>query len=191
LETTATPVFDFIVFIHCIWFFDKPSVLMDILVQSRVHASGVLIGEYGMSISSLAGLPHLLAGQYNHALEVLLPDRPMWNIRSALSPAQISATVLQEGWNLTAEQMISSGSGQIEGWREVTMVLRSKVFSKDLEDAQLDEQVRTLLRAMKQAVALSVERLDEGLKGVRNMDVWVARFDNKKKDKTGSGSVIA
>ena len=164
METTATPAFDFIVFIHCIWFFDKPSVLLNMLVQSRVHVRGVLIGEYGLSISTLAGLPHLLAAQYNHALEALLPDRPMWNIRSALSPAQISTAVRQVGWDLTTEQMISSGSGQIEGWREVTMVLRSKAFNKDSEDAQLDEQARTLLTGMKQAVALSVERLEGGSK---------------------------
>jgi hypothetical protein len=60
------------------------------------------------------------------------------------------------------------------------MVVASEYFKSDLEAVQVNEGVRQMLYAMRDAVTASVARLDRGVDAVRAMDVWLARFELSK-----------
>lgn len=172
----ATRAFDFIVFGHSIWFFPTPVILPVMLAKARRYARSVLVAEFSYSTKSPLAFPHILAAQYNNTLESTI-QRGIWNIRCALTPPQICRLVEQAGWVKKEEQIVTQSAVLRDAWREVYMILRSKVFRRELDEAKISMGLKTVLSGMRDAVAASVQSLEGGLDAVRNMDVWVARFD--------------
>lgn len=175
----GSPRFDFVVFGHCVWFFEKPHILLELLTQLQPWVRTVLIAEFSFSTSSLAAFPHVLAAQYNSTVEALLDDREVWNIRCPLTPAQMTQAAARAGFTLVSQETISPDSHNREGSREVRMLLRAREFDEERNRvAKLyGAKVGTMLNGLKDAIAASVENLQGGVNAVRNMDVWVARFD--------------
>ncbi|KAK8110389.1 SAM-dependent methyltransferase-like protein [Apiospora kogelbergensis] len=175
--------FDFIIFGYCIWFFAHPELLGKMLEKAHRHAKAVLIVEYSLSASIPAQVPHLLTALTDNALESFRGEESDRNIRCALSPAQIAASAAQAGWALLKEETITPGEKQVEGRREVRMVVQPRLFRRDLDDvvSRVDTKVGTMLHAMVKAVEASTKLLEGGVDAVRNMDVWVARFEKPSK----------
>lgn len=140
----------------------------------------VLIAEFSFSTSIPAAFPHVLAAQYNSTVEALLVDREEWNIRSPLTPSQMTQAGERAGFRLASHKTMTPSEKNREGSREVRMLLKAKEFE---DERQLVEQrhgprIALMLNGLKDAVAESVERLGGGgIEAVRNMDVWLARFD--------------
>ncbi|KAL6786332.1 putative MFS multidrug transporter [Trichoderma sp. SZMC 28012] len=140
----------------------------------------VLIAEFSFSTSIPAAFPHVLAAQYNSTVEALLGDREEWNIRSPLTPSQMTQAGERAGFRLASHKTMTPSEKNREGSREVRMLLKAKEFE---DERQLVEQrhgprIALMLNGLKDAIAESVERLgDGGIEGLRNMDVWLAKFD--------------
>ncbi|POR31343.1 Uncharacterized protein TPAR_08441 [Tolypocladium paradoxum] len=183
--TTTTKSFDFIVFCHCIWYFSHPSFLPIMLAKARPRAATVLIAEYSLSTSLPSAVPHVLAALAANAVESFRGEDSKRNIRSALTPPQMVSAAEGAGWVLAKEHMVTPGERQLDAFREVRMILNSKLFRTDMESVQVDDKIKTMLRGMTYAVRVSVGRLEGGLNSVRNMDVWAARFEAKEGSLTG------
>jgi len=174
--------FNFIVFGHSIWFFSHPTILPRILEAARSRVTtAVLIGEYGLTSSIPSGIPHVLTALTYNTLETFRDDTSLRNIRCGLTPQQITRVVEDAGWVLGKEEFITPGRKQVDGWREVKMLLHTRWFKDDLEAVatKVDEKTKSLLYGLVDAVTTSVARLEGGLEDVRNMDVWIARFNIK------------
>ncbi|KAL6808389.1 putative MFS multidrug transporter [Trichoderma camerunense] len=143
-------------------------------------ARSVLIAEFSFSTSIPAAFPHVLAAQYNSTVEALLGDREEWNIRSPLTPSQMTQAGERAGFRLDSHKTMTPGEKNREGSLEVRMLLKAKEFE---DERQLVEQrhgprIALMLNGLKDAVAESVERLGGGgIEAVRNMNVWLAKFD--------------
>lgn len=179
------PPFDFIVFGYCIWYFSDPDILASILDKAIPHARAILVAEYSLSASLPAQIPHVLTALAENALESFRGEESKRNIRCARNPQEITGLAVARGWTLANEKVATPGPLQIEGRREVRMVvkplLRPGLFRHDLDSivARIDPKIGHMLHTMVNAAATSVERLEGGLEAVRNMDVWIARFEKE------------
>lgn len=175
--STSTP-FDFIVFGYCIWFFDRPNVLPDLLAAARPHARSILISEFSFSTSLLEAVPHVLVAEYNAVFEAVAADsRYIWNVRCPLSPFQMQHEVEVAGWAMTMQLVVTPAKALLNGWRDVGLLMREGRFRQELDEAKIENGLKTVLLAMRHAVEAAVGQLNGGVKAVRNMDVWIARFD--------------
>ncbi|KAI0446908.1 S-adenosyl-L-methionine-dependent methyltransferase [Xylaria telfairii] len=170
--------FDSVVFGYCIWFFADPSVLPIMLSWARNRAHRLLIAEYSLSASTFSGIPHVLAAMTSNVIEAVRTERSDRNIRCVLTPIQIAKAAKKAGWSLHKQQTLIPELKQIEGMREVRMLIKSQNVRKELETLMesLDTQKRTMLLGMLSAVDMSVQKVEGGISGLRNMDSWVAQF---------------
>lgn len=104
------------------------------------------------------------------------------NIRTVLSPAQISGAVRESGlWVMEGEsgngcgELKVTGEGLRHAYWEVRDLMRKKEGVLAGEGMELLEGDRTVIRTMYDAIEQGVGQLG-GVEGVRCMDVWVARF---------------
>ncbi|KAJ0161666.1 hypothetical protein CTA2_5835 [Colletotrichum tanaceti] len=168
--------FDFVVLGHCIWYFSHPTMLPDMLAQVRHMGTGaVLIAEYSLSTTHSNAFPHLLAALAVNALESFRDETSKRNIRCVMTPLQIITIAEQQGFVLVKEDVVVPAEAQRDGWREVLMALKGKSFARHVEEVDVDSKVKTMLLGMRDALAASVAV--SGLDSIRNMDVWVARFE--------------
>lgn len=149
------------------------------LAKGRV--GGALIAEYSMSTSIPEAVPHVLAALAANAIESFRGEDSSRNIRSALAPAQIQQAAEDVGWTLATQKLITPGAKQLDAFREVYMIINGSAFTSDVDAAAADEKVKAMLRGMQHAVAASVVHVPDGVEGVRNMDVWSAKFESSMK----------
>jgi hypothetical protein len=163
-----------------VWFFEKPHMLQELMKTLQPWTRSVLIAEFSFSTSTPAAFPHVLAAQYNSTVEALLRDREEWNIRSPLTPSQMTQVGGMAGFRLASHKTITPGEKNREGSPEVRMLLKAKEFENErrLVEQRHGPRIALMLNGLKDAVAESVERLGGGgIEAVRNMDVWLAKFD--------------
>ncbi|KAL6689763.1 putative MFS multidrug transporter [Trichoderma pleuroticola] len=111
-------------------------------------ARSVLIAEFSFSTSIPAAFPHVLAAQYN-STEAQAGERA--------------------GFRLASHRTMASSEKNREGSRE---------NERQLVEQRHDPRIVLMLNGLKDAVIESVERLGGGgIEAVRNMDVWLAKFD--------------
>lgn len=178
-EGAAGLKFDFVVFGYSIWYFSSPDILARVLAKAYEHAQTIVVAEHGLSASLPAQMPHLLAALADNALESFRGEESKRNIRCALSPCQITGLAAKAGWVLAKESIITPLSKQIDAKMETRMVVKSRLFRADLDDvvSRTEPKIGVMLQSMIDAVVTSVQNLEGGLDGVRNMNVWVARFE--------------
>ncbi|TVY91453.1 Methyltransferase, partial [Lachnellula willkommii] len=171
--------YDFIVLSHCIYYFASPRIL-PALLSSLPKSKFLCIAEWSLHASAPAKVPHVLTALLLSLLESKRVVESSGNIRTVLSPAQISRIVRETGiWVLEG----GSGSGELKvtgeglphAYWEVKDLMRKKEGVLTGEGMELLEGERTVIRAMYDAIEQGVEQLG-GVEGVRCMDVWVARF---------------
>lgn len=179
---TVLDRYDFIVLAHCVWYLAGPDLLAEIFELARRYARAptVLLAEYGSVTSVPAAIPHVLAAVAVSALESLLSTTSFRNIKCAVSPRQMRDAAAKSSWEVRKSVSLEPKEEQRDGWREVVMILREpyrKMFEDHVESLDVSEKTKSMLLAARDVVQESVERVDGGLAKVRNMDVWVARFE--------------
>ena len=163
---------DSVVFVHCIWYFLGEDVLQRMLEVLKGRTERVCIAEYAMAATEEAAQPHVLAALTRATLEAH-DENSEANIRCLLAPADVKRVAEQAGWKVEEEMTwVPEERLQDGGW-EIGDV-KSAGFLKEVESKVKEPRVRTMLRAGREAVLKSIEKLDG--KKVRTMDVWGARF---------------
>lgn len=170
LASTNAKTWDVAVLAHCIWYFPSKSTLRRILHSLRGKVHRLCIAEYALHASSTAAVPHVLAALARGMLEShkVVSDE---NIRSPLSPRQMVEVAAEAGWVVGGESdMLVPELGLLDGHWEVGTVV-SKHFVDEIEELQVDERVRDVLRSARDSAVAAVQML-RGDK-IRTMDVWV------------------
>lgn len=164
---------DFVVFAHCIWYFDNQDVLVKMLAALKGRATNLLICEYAMKATEKAALPHVLAAITRASLEAHNKDSEA-NIRCMLAPDEIKKAAKQSGWTLDVEDSVVPGPNLSDGHWETSDV-KSTSFLEEINKFVSDQRVNAVLKASREAVLAAIAAVD-GAK-TRTMDVWVARFN--------------
>lgn len=160
---------DYVVFSHCIWYFDNREVLAKMLRDLKGRAGSVLVAEYALKATERDAEPHLLAAIARASLEAHDPNSSA-NIRCLLSPAGIKAVAEAAGWKVGDESNIVPSVGLLDGGWE-TGDVRSKDFLESVEKNISSPRVKEMLVSSRETVVAAFEAL-QGRK-VRTMDVWV------------------
>jgi hypothetical protein len=167
--------YDTAILCHSSWYFSSPAELRDTLNTLGRVAKRVCIAEFALASSSPAAVPHVLAALTQGALEVRKRVSDS-NIRSLLSPMQITALASQAGLRLVEDsaRTLMAPEGMHDGRWEVGAVLAPE-FEKEVKREVTVEKEQVLVLAMLDAVRAAKKALPEGTK-VGTMDVWAAQF---------------
>lgn len=163
---------DYVVFSHCIWYFDSPELLTEMLKLVKHRARRVLVAEYALKATKKEAEPHLLAAIARASLEAHNKESEA-NIRCMLGPAAIREAIEAAGYKFEKEDHLVPEVGLLDGAWE-TGDVKHEQFLKDVETHIKDERVKTMLRSSREAVIAAVAAL--GDRKVHTMDVWAARF---------------
>lgn len=128
-----------------------------------------------MVTSQLAAMPHILAATARSVLETYLSESSKANVRNILTPKQIRDIAEMVGWKIGEEHFVVPFEEQRDGSRAAASIIGGKRFQASLETLGNDAKKSTL-RALQDAVIMSVDRLEGGVEKVRDMDVWVTSF---------------
>ncbi|KAG0652091.1 Methyltransferase ustM, partial [Hyphodiscus hymeniophilus] len=178
------PPYDYVVLAHCIWYFETPSVLSSLIAACAGKAKHICVAEWSLRSSLPSSQPHVLTALLLASLEAKRQVATSGNIRSVLSPKQISSNIIQNGvFRLEKEVTNITNQGMLDGYWEVSYTLRTreKVLGRLVEQGVPEKEIAAM-SAMYDAVEASVGLLDEPAegkersRGVRSMDFWVGRF---------------
>ncbi|KAL6893026.1 S-adenosyl-L-methionine-dependent methyltransferase [Trichoderma longibrachiatum] len=172
LATNADKTWDYVVFAHCIWYFDSPATLTRMLGALKGRAETLLVAEYALKATELKALPHVLASVARATLEAHNKASAA-NIRCLSSPGAITEAASENGWALDDETNVVPGEGLMDGHWETGSVA-SAHFLKEIEENVEDPKVKALLRSARDGVLGALETV--GVKKSWTMDVWVAKF---------------
>ncbi|PKK54737.1 hypothetical protein CI102_1671 [Trichoderma harzianum] len=172
LAENADKSWDYVVFAHCIWYFDSPATLTKMLGALRGRAKTLLIAEYALKATKTNALPHVLASVARATLEAH-NKKSMANIRCLSSPGAISDATKENGWVLDEETIVVPEEGLLDGHWETSTVMSPK-FLDEIEKKVEDVKVKALLRSARDGVIGVLDTFD--LKKSWTMDVWVAKF---------------
>ncbi|TVY55044.1 Methyltransferase ustM, partial [Lachnellula cervina] len=104
--------YDFIVLSHCIYYFASPGIL-PALLRTLPKSKFLCIAEWSLHASAPAQVPHVLTALLLGLLESKRVVESTGNIRTVLSPAQISGVVRESGlWVMEGES--GNGCGELK-----------------------------------------------------------------------------
>lgn len=172
LKAETYSKWDYIVFSHCIWYFDSPELLTEMLKLAKHRARNVLVAEYALKATRKEAEPHLLAAIARASLEAHNKESEA-NIRCLLGPKAIREAIEAAGYKFDKEDHLVPEAGLLDGSWE-TGDVKSKQFFEDVEAHIKDDRVKAMLKASREAVIAATDAL--GDKKVHTMDVWAARF---------------
>jgi hypothetical protein len=101
------------------------------------------------------------------------------NIRTMLSPPQICSVVESSAaFELSKQDIRPTNEGLLDAYWEVSDTLRErKNVLKAMEGYGVPEKELAALTAQYDAIQAAVGIIEGGERGVRSMDVWVAKFE--------------
>ena len=177
------PPYDYVVMAHCIWYFESPSTLSAIIDACVSRTNYLCVAEWSLRASLPASQPHVLTALLLASLEAKRKVATNVNIRSVLSPQQITSNIVKNGaFELEKEATSITNEGMLDGYWEVSYNLRTrqKVLGR-LEAEGVPEKELAAMSAMYDAVQASVALLqapkeEEKVRAVRSMDFWVGKF---------------
>jgi SAM-dependent methyltransferase len=181
LKSPTRPQLDGAVLCHSLWYFSsKESIrsLFEAIAASKTQR--LYIAEYAFQVSLPAQKPHLLAAQTQKRLSELQTPQPYLrdherNIRSAVSPQEVTELACGEGWIVKRQGTITPIAETKDGYWESLYVF-SDQFIKAVESEVDDEAGRVELRGLIEQVRKAVEESEGGIESVRTMDVWWVEF---------------
>ena len=173
LSSATDAVYDVAVLAHCIWYFAKPSIVVDTLKALSVRAKRICIAEYALVASSPSAFPHVLAALAHASLECRKTEGKN-NICTALTPKRIKEMATEAGLVLVEEGVLNAPAKMLDGQWEVSSVL-GKVFEEELSVVK-DEGERSVVEALRYATRASKEALAQTGMKVTTMDVWHGVF---------------
>ncbi|RDW75859.1 hypothetical protein BP5796_06680 [Coleophoma crateriformis] len=173
------PVYDYTVLSHSIWYFENPSVIHTVVTSLEGKSHTLCIAEWSLRASSKEAEPHVLAALILASVESKRKEASSGNIRTVLSPKGIQSVVERDGkWKLVRDEVRQSTVGLLDAFWEVGYAIKTR--EKKLGGLRADgvsEKELAALVAMYDSLESAVGLLPEGVKSVRCMDVWVARFE--------------
>jgi hypothetical protein len=136
--------------------------------------------EWGLKSCSREGDVHVQVALTRATCEAHIPDSTQ-NIRTLLSPGQIKQCIVDSGWRLQREGIVTPGPLLEDAKWELQMLLHKDVGEDDmfLERAKTripQDRIHVVLESMLDSVKNSVEAVG-GTDNVRCMDVWVGSFE--------------
>ncbi|KAH8652711.1 hypothetical protein BGZ60DRAFT_533574 [Tricladium varicosporioides] len=183
--------YDYIVLSHSIFYFSDPSVLPSFVkafatLPSHMETerkTKLCIAEWSLKARGKESYPHVITSLLLSLIESKRKSESQENIRTVLSPLQISKIILTSGSFIHLRQeTMETGQGMRDAYWEVRDVLRKIKESGDgmglLEGTkdELSESEKAIIVAMGDAVFSAVNDVEGGLASVRCMDAWVAVF---------------
>ncbi|KAH8812299.1 S-adenosyl-L-methionine-dependent methyltransferase [Xylogone sp. PMI_703] len=182
LASYTGPAYDYIVLSHCIWYFESPSILGTIIAALAPHCKVLCIAEWSLRSHKVNGQAHVLTTLLLTALEAKRDVPSSGNVRTVLSPVQVRGIVEGQGVGLKIEKEVirESNEGLLDGHWEVNDMLRTR--DKVLGELRqrvckgVNEKEVMVFSSMFDAVKANVDGLEGGVKGVKCMDHWVAKF---------------
>lgn len=172
LAEHADKSWDYVVFAHCIWYFDSPATLTKMLGALKGRAKSLLIAEYALKATEKNALPHVLASVARATLEAHNKGSQA-NIRCLSSPGAIADAANENNWTLDEETIVVPEEGLLDGHWE-TGTVKSPKFLEEIKKKVEDPKVQALLRSARDGVLGVLETLE--VKRAWTMDVWVAQF---------------
>ncbi|EHK44201.1 uncharacterized protein TrAtP1_008709 [Trichoderma atroviride] len=172
LAANADKTWDYVIFVHCIWYFDSPATLTKMLGALKGRAASLLVAEYALKATEKNALPHVLASVARATLEAHNKGSQA-NIRCLSSPGAITDAANENAWTLDGETFLVPEAGLLDGHWE-TGTVKSPNFLKEIEDKVEDPKVRALLRSARDGVLGVLETME--VKKSWTMDVWAATF---------------
>lgn len=169
LATSGGKNWDYVVFSHCIWYFDSRDNLDTMLRALKGRVGSILVAEYALKATERDAEPHLLSVIARASLEAHNPSSTA-NIRCLLSPAGIKEMAEAAGWKVGDESNIVPAAGLLDGVWETDEV-RSKSFVEETEKQITSPRVKEMLLSSREAVIASYAAM--GGRKTRTMDVWV------------------
>ena len=170
-------VWDVVVLSHCIWYFETPAVLTSVL--AALPSTKLCIAEWSLRATTAETLPHVIAALLLATLEAKRAEPSTGNIRTILSPAQITSSVEgAEGkrWKKSKE-LFGSGAWMKDGYWEASWVLktREKKLAKLREEGLSEKEIGALV-AMWDSLSVGVESIG-GVEKCGSMDWWAGVFE--------------
>ncbi|OBT85361.1 hypothetical protein VE02_05051 [Pseudogymnoascus sp. 03VT05] len=178
LSSSAKP-YDFVVFAHCIWYFETPAILSEIISALAGHTTRLCLAEWGLRANRAETLPHVVTALLLANIEAKRLTPSTRNIRSVLSPQQIVGNVLEKGrFALVEETRGKSGDTLQDGYWEVSDLLRNRVKFLDRmkRDGVSNKEIGALV-AMFDSVEAGVDIIGGDVKDVKTMDWWAGVFE--------------
>ncbi|KFY97793.1 hypothetical protein V498_01862 [Pseudogymnoascus sp. VKM F-4517 (FW-2822)] len=185
LPPSAKP-YDFVVLAHCIWYFETPAILSEIISALAGHTTRLCLVEWGLRADRAETLPHVVTALLLANIEAKRLTPSTENVRSVLSPQQIVSNVLEKGrFALVEETRGKSGDTVQDGYWEVSDLLRNRVEFLDRmkRDEVSDKEIGALV-AMFDSVQAGVDIIGD-VKDVKTMD-WemVDGVDEERKEES-------
>lgn len=185
LSTYTGPSYDFIILVHCVWYFENEKVLGELVRALGPHVQGetkLCIAEWSMRASTPAAFPHVLTAFLRSSLEAKRKVPSSGNIRTVLSPVQITAAVTSSSSPENPLKLLRSttertNEGMLDGYWEVSDILRRREKEvATLKDNGVSEGEVAVLESLWDGIESGVRELEGGVKGVRSMDFWEGVF---------------
>ncbi|KAJ3307499.1 hypothetical protein HDU76_004624 [Blyttiomyces sp. JEL0837] len=173
---------DIIVLSHSLWYFATPTEIETTIktLQQNLPDAILLLAEYALSVSDetrTSATPHLLAALTTATFESYKPpNTSSANIRTVMSPMELTRVCLNSGYRLRCENVIVPDVDLFDGKWEVGTVV-SEGFWEEVESIVPGEREKSVIKASRDAVRASVKAVEGGVKGVRTMDVWAGVFE--------------
>lgn len=171
--------FDTAVLSHSIWYFSSPSVLSETIVELAKHTRRICIAEYALTASKLSAIPHVLATLTEASLECR-KENSKSNIRTILSPAEITKIVLESSSNglKVVKERVETPKDLEDGFWEVGLV-KSEKFNDEIEGLMVEEKEKAVVRALRDSTVNNLALLKSSGGKVTTMDVWAAVFTSE------------
>ncbi|KFY77144.1 hypothetical protein V499_03402 [Pseudogymnoascus sp. VKM F-103] len=178
LPSSAKP-YDFVVLAHCIWYFETPVILSEIISALAGHTTRLCLAEWGLRANRAETLPHVVTALLLANIEAKRLTPSTRNVRSVLSPQQIVNNVVEKGrFALVEETRGKSGDTLQDGYWEVSDLLRNRVKFLDRmkRDGVSNKEIGALV-AMFDSVQAGVDIIGGNVKDVKTMDWWTGVFE--------------
>lgn len=168
--------YDYVVLNNCIWYFDSPARISDLLaiLVTRKHAKRILIAEWSLEAQNMKQVPHVLAALARGNLEYLNKDSSQ-NIRTLASPAWFRRWFEKSDVSIEQETLFAPPPAMKDGIWETSTVLSESFAAEVALHAKSEEQI-VALNSMRDAVVSSVRQLSNGVKDVECMMIWAAKI---------------
>lgn len=172
LSRNRETTWDYVVFAHCIWYFESPDLLGAMLQSLQGRVKEVLVAEYALTATEKDAQAHVLAARARATLEAHNKASTA-NIRSMMSPSEIKSVAMSAAWGVAGEDVVVPAEDLLDGHWEAGSV-KSAEFLTEIDSHVHDEGVKQALRSARDEVVRSIEA--QTSKRTRTMDVWAARF---------------